>query len=345
MFSFLRKPPQGIPKHKNYSSVFVRLGVALFTAMSASCARPAAISSVRGEVIPQALEQPIAAVPAAKPPTLQRFSRGQVLYLRHCADCHGWEGSGSGPLAAILATKPPALRQQLGVFAHNSDAQIVSRILYGTPLRTIQTGTPPYSETEVAALLMYLQQLPHIRREEMQRGKDVYDSLCAACHGLYGHGDGLGIRAMSVKPPDLTDQTYTQQVRDDALAQNITDGKGTMPGAGNVLTAHEIRAVVAFLRVLSPGYELYNRFCAHCHDGDGTPVTTPSAPASTHSSSTVPPRLDISYFQTHSIEHTRTAIQHMRRQPRPAMPHLARQLNADEADEIVRHLRTLTATP
>ena len=63
--------------------------------------------------------------PSAQP-ALRRLSRGQVLYLRHCADCHGWEGSGDGPLAAILTTKPPALRQQLGVFAHNSNAQIVS---------------------------------------------------------------------------------------------------------------------------------------------------------------------------------------------------------------------------
>jgi len=294
--------------------------------------------------MPQVIEQPVAAAPSAVP-LLRRLSRGQVLYLRHCADCHGWEGSGDGPLAAILTTKPPALRQQLGVFAHNSNAQIVSRILHGTPFRTVQTGSPPYSDVEVTALVTYLQQLPRRRWEEVAQGKDVYDSLCAACHGLYGRGDGLGARAMPVRPPDLTDQTYRQQSSDNALVESITNGKGAMPGAGDILTPHEIHAVIAFVRVLSPGYELYNRFCAHCHGIDGTPVAAPSNPATTHPASTMPARFDTSYFQTHPLDKIRTAIQHMRRQPRPAMPHLARQLGADEADEIVRYLRTLIAVP
>jgi len=341
MFSLLRKPPREIPNDKNRPDGFVQIGIALLAATITSCVRPPAVSPVRGEVIPQAIEQPVAATPSVVQP-LRRFSRGQVLYLRHCADCHGWEGSGDGPLAAILTTKPPALRQQLGVFTHNTNAQIVSRILYGTPFRTVQTGTPPYSDAEVTALVMYLQQLPYIRGEEVGRGKEVYDSLCAACHGLYGRGDGLGTRTVSVRPPDLTDQTSRQTISDDAFVQSITDGKGTMPGAGDVLTPHEIRAVVAFVRVLSPGYELYNRFCAHCHGVDGTPV--PSALTATQPP-TILPRFDERYLDTHTPDQIRTAIQHMRRQPRPAMPHLARQLSADEADEIVRHLRTLIAAP
>lgn len=343
MFSFVRKPPREIPNNKNRPDGFAWIGIVLLAMMMASCARPPAVSPVRGEVIPQAIEQPVAATPSVVQPLL-RFSRGQVLYLRHCADCHGWEASGDGPLATILTAKPPALRQQLGVFAHNSNAQIVSRILYGTPFRTVQTGTPLYSEEEVTALVTYLQQMPHIRWEEVRRGKEVYDSLCAACHGLYGRGDGLGARTASVPLPDLSNRTVQQQVKDDTLVNSITNGKGAMPGAGDVLTPHEIRAVIAFLRVLSPGYELYHRFCAHCHGVAGVPVTSPSATPAPAPSAKTPPRIDTSYFQTHAPDQIRTAIQHMRRQPRPAMPHLARQLNADDADEIVRYLRTLAGT-
>ncbi len=39
----------------------------------------------------------------APPPT------GQVLYLRHCASCHGVEGTGAGPLAQSLRTPPTDL--------------------------------------------------------------------------------------------------------------------------------------------------------------------------------------------------------------------------------------------
>lgn len=344
MFSFVRKPRGKIPKNKNYLDRYVPIGIALLATLVASFARPIAVLPVRGEVLPLATEQPVAAAPSAVQP-LRRLSRGQVLYLRHCADCHGWEGSGDGPLATILTTNPPALHQQLGVFAHNSNAQIVSRILYGTPFKIVQTGTPLYSEEEVTALVTYLQELPHIRWEEMRRGKEIYDSLCAACHGLYGRGDGLGARTASVPLPDLSDRTFQQQVGEDTLVNSITNGKGAMPGAGDVLTPHEIRAVIAFLRVLSPGYELYNRFCAHCHGVAGGPVTSPSAAPTTPPSAKTPPRIDTSYFQTHTLDLIRIAIQHMRRQPRPAMPHLARQLNAEEADEIIRYLRTLAGTP
>lgn len=34
-------------------------------------------------------------------------STGQILYIRHCASCHGPGGEGDGPLAASL-TRPPA---------------------------------------------------------------------------------------------------------------------------------------------------------------------------------------------------------------------------------------------
>ncbi len=343
MFSFVRKPLREIPNNKNRPDRLVKIGIAMFAAMMVSCARPAAVFPVRGEVIPQVMEYPVATPSSGSTP--QRLSRGQVLYLRHCADCHGWEGSGEGLLAAILTTKPPGLRQQLGVFAHNSNAQIVSRILYGTPFRTVQTGTPLYTDTEVTALVTYLQQLPNKRGEDVERGKGVYDSLCAACHGLYGRGDGLGTRAMPIRAPDLTDQVYQQQSGDDAFIHSITNGKGAMPGAGDVLTAHEIRSVISFVRVLSPGYELYSRFCAHCHGVDGTSVAAPPVPATTHPSPKMPPRLDESYFHTHTLDQISTAIQHMRRQPRPAMPHLARQLRADEADKIVGYLRTLIAAP
>src|SRR5258706_6315269 len=29
--------------------------------------------------------------------TPRRFSQGEVLYIRHCSGCHGWEGKGNGP--------------------------------------------------------------------------------------------------------------------------------------------------------------------------------------------------------------------------------------------------------
>ncbi len=338
MFSLLGKQQRKIPKSKNYTMntftvVITGYVVLLATWSSAIEALPSKESKVAADNDRQ--ESTLAA-----PASLRRFTRGQVLYLQHCADCHGWEGRGDGPLTAVLASKPPVLHQTIGIFAHNSDAHIVARILSGVPLRTIQAGTPPYTDEEVASLVTYLQQLPTRDWENIERGKGVYDSLCAACHGLYGRGDGLGMRSFAVTPPDLTNSIYQQSITNETLIRRINNGKDAMPGASDVLTPHEIRTVVTFLRVLSPGYELYSRFCAYCHGTDGTPV--PTKPAQTGSSASRSPRFDSAYFRTHTTAQIRTFVPHMRRKPRPTMPHLARQLSSDEALEIIRYLRTLT---
>src|SRR4051812_12776474 len=161
-------------------------------------------------VRPQAAlpEHPTPAPPpvvSPAPPAPRRFSQGEVLYIRYCADCHGWEGRGDGPLTPILAGKPVNLRQHAELFASHSDAEFIARLLSGNTLRvSVDPAVLPYTETEVTALLAYLQQLPTFSWTEVNRGREVYDSLCAACHGLYGRGDGLGARTLASLPRDLS---------------------------------------------------------------------------------------------------------------------------------------------
>jgi mono/diheme cytochrome c family protein len=155
----------------------------------------------------------------------------------------------------------------------------------------------------------------------------------------------LGARALAVPPRDLAAPAYQEQVGDEALFHIIAEGKGAMPGAADVLTAHELRAVVAFVRVLSPGYELYNRFCAYCHGFDGHPPASGSeSPGAAHSEHAIP-AFDEPYFRTHTSDQIRAGIQHLRKQSRPAMPHFAGQLSADEVSDIVTYLRTLPPEP
>jgi mono/diheme cytochrome c family protein len=292
--------------------------------------------STRGTGVPNAH--------AETPPTapgLRRLSLGEVLYLQHCADCHGWEARGDGPLARILATKPRDLRQHHSLFTNNSDAAVALRILSGQALPIpFEPATLRYSKEEIDSLMIHLQRLPTLGDSEVGTGKQVYDSLCAACHGLYGRGDGLGARHLAAPPADLRTVAGKTPMNDTDMVRIITDGKSTMPGAGDVLTAHEIRAVVAFLRVLSPGYEVYDRFCARCHGVDGDP-----GKLSTQGGHTVaqkpPPRLDATYFKQHPPDHLRTASQHLPKQSQLTMPHFGNQLGSDQVMDIVRYLRTL----
>jgi mono/diheme cytochrome c family protein len=277
----------------------------------------------------------------ATTPGLRRLSLGEVLYLQHCADCHGWEARGDGPLARILAAKPRDLRWDHSLFINNPDAAVALRILSGQALPIpIEPEALRYSKEEIDSLMIHLHRLPTLGGSEVATGRQVYHSLCAACHGLYGRGDGLGARHLSAPPADLRAVAGKASMKDTDLVRIITDGKGMMPGAGDVLTAHEIRAVVAFLRVLSPGYEVYDRFCARCHGAAGDPGQ-PSTQAGTTTKQKLPPRLDATYFKQHTRDSLRRASQHLPKQNRPAMPHFGNQLGSDQVMDIVRYLRTL----
>lgn len=131
MFSLLRNQPQRILNYENDGKRRRCLGLMILTVLMTSCTGATSTLPVKGEILPNITDRAQTAVQPVPP--LQRFTHGQVLYIQHCADCHGWEGRGDGPLSAVLTSKPPVLRQEIGIFAHNSDAQIVVRILSGTP--------------------------------------------------------------------------------------------------------------------------------------------------------------------------------------------------------------------
>ena len=75
--------------------------------------------------------------------------------------------------------------------------------------------------------------------DQLQRGETVYAVHCAICHGRSGLGDTAVALAgrMRVAYPDASDQIAV-----------VADGRGTMPGFLDRLTADEIEAVVAFTR-------------------------------------------------------------------------------------------------
>lgn len=83
-------------------------------------------------------------------------------------------------------------------------------------------------------------------------GKTKYDTLCIACHGPGGKGDGVAAAAMNPKPRDLTSTTRT----DADLAKIIKEGgvaaglSASMPPWGAMLTDPDIANVVAHIRSL-----------------------------------------------------------------------------------------------
>lgn len=281
-----------------------------------------------------------AVTPIAQPP--RRLTEGEVLYLRHCADCHGWEGRGNGPVGQVLLIKPPSLRRA-DLYSKNTEAELVARILLGKDLEVpLAPSAAQDIETETTALIAYIRRLPTIPWEEVNAGEDVYDSLCLSCHGIYGRGDGLMAPSLPPRPRDLTSPAYQSQVTNEELFNLIRDGKGAMPGVADVLSETEVRAVIAFIRQLSAGYELYDRFCAVCHGTDGhPPAIAIQELLGDGKNRDVPPVFNQAYMQTHSDEQLRVWVRHMLKQNRAVMPHFAGDLDAESVRKIIAYLRSL----
>jgi mono/diheme cytochrome c family protein len=114
-------------------------------------------------------------------------------------------------------------------------------------------------------------------------GQEIYENLCASCHGAYGRGDGPLAGNLSVRPPDLTQAATLERQSDAELVAALRYGSGakhTPMVVSQILNEDSLRNVVAYLRTLyvpgkhvsvPAGRDIYTAICWTCHgvDGDG----------------------------------------------------------------------------
>jgi mono/diheme cytochrome c family protein len=83
----------------------------------------------------------------------------------------------------------------------------------------------------------------------IERGRQLFQTLCANCHGDSGQGDGPGGENLDPRPANLA--TMAPHHRDGDLAWKIAQGRGAMPGWEQTLKPEDIWSVVNYLRVLA----------------------------------------------------------------------------------------------
>lgn len=105
----------------------------------------------------------------------------------------------------------------------------------------------------------------------VKEGASVFRANCSPCHGLNARGGGRG--------PDLTSGRWTHGSSDAAIFRTISQGVPGTEMPANALEDSEIRAIISFLRSLSPpknpvamgdstqGRAIFNgkAGCADCH--------------------------------------------------------------------------------
>ena len=87
---------------------------------------------------------------------------------------------------------------------------------------------------------------------QLKRGQELYQQVCAPCHGVRGRGDGHTGQGLLGRPTDLTDPSHANFYSEQARLHIIRKGVSGTPMMGweNVLTEEDIVAVYLYIRSL-----------------------------------------------------------------------------------------------
>ncbi|MBT9546675.1 MAG: cytochrome c [Candidatus Sericytochromatia bacterium] len=81
------------------------------------------------------------------------------------------------------------------------------------------------------------------------KGKAMFASQCAMCHGATGKGDGAVGKTLKPAPRNFTTGTFKYGSSDAQIAALIKKGKAPMPGYAT-LSDQQLKDLVAYIRSL-----------------------------------------------------------------------------------------------
>jgi mono/diheme cytochrome c family protein len=190
-------------------------------------------------------------------------SRGAQVYGAFCQKCHGTYGRGDGPALAYFAAKPPDLTDPSVLGGRSADEVTGALLARGRDPQashSLMAFAGFMKQDELRDAVAYMQTLAGPRAGvSLAAGHDVYTSICWACHGLAGKGDGPAAASLTVKPRDFTASTFSVAGRDEEVYRTISEGAAksfhgseSMIAWKGSLTPEQIRDVMAYIATLKP---------------------------------------------------------------------------------------------
>lgn len=186
-------------------------------------------------------------VPEARPVAFD----GGTLYQEHCAPCHGPTGSGGGSMSAQLPAPPPDFANPETLRA-KTPQELFTVVTQGR----LDRFMPPFADSLTAAerwdAVAYLYTLS-APEGQVAAGRELYATLCAACHGEQGQGDGPESDP-AAPPPDLRDHAFAAIRSAADYAAALTTENPAHAQVAAALAEDERWAVVDFARTLAYDY-------------------------------------------------------------------------------------------
>jgi cytochrome c oxidase cbb3-type subunit 2 len=164
--------------------------------------------------------------------------RGERVYRRACAACHGAAGDGDAPAATYLNPRPRDFTA--GTFKFRStpsgepptDQDLIRVVEKGVPSTTMPAWEGLLAERQISDVVAYIKSFsasfdgaepapieipeePAVTQQTISDGKSVYVIMqCWSCHGTEGRGDGATADRLKddwgqpIRPYDFTGGTY-----------------------------------------------------------------------------------------------------------------------------------------
>lgn len=244
----------------------------------------------------------------------QDLERGQELYERWCAECHGIEGAGDGSAAPYMLPPPRDFTTglyQIRTTANGelpTDADLVRVIEVGMPGTAMPGWESKFNEAEIGDLVAYIKGFsdfferfgapeplefggsPRVDAEALAEGRRFYEEIeCWKCHGDLGRGDGPSAPTLQddfdfpVRAADLSENwNFNGGGSVEEIYRRLRTGlDGTpMPSFSDLvdsgfMTDDQLWYLAAYVRSLAPPRRPRTRDVIAVRQVEGTLPTTP----------------------------------------------------------------------
>ncbi len=95
-----------------------------------------------------------------------------------------------------------------------------------------------------------------ITRPLLERGRERFEIVCAACHGIAGDGDSAVAHNMQRRRPPSFHEPRLVALSPGELYRTIVDGYGLMPSYAAMISVDDRWAVIAYVRTLQRAWQL-----------------------------------------------------------------------------------------